>query len=333
MEGITLLEMLHQRKPEKAEKIVRAYNHRYNLTEGLSSMFVRKGYPNVDALEFAEQWLIEFGAIGYIANPSDLVRSWKTANYRCGWVTFGGDPYPSGIGSTAFIHGEDGFVREYKDWKNNADIVVAFNNLTYLPDLNIIWTSDFLTEYDISLKYQIKYSRLKPIPVVNDDKEKLAVDTILDNIDDGKFKSILSKNLLSELTGEGSKGIQLVELSDPKASDHIQYLDHGRDDIMRWFWSQYGMDAAGASKLAQETVDEVNNGLELSMVIPHSRYHMRQKEAEDLKKVFGWDVTIEFSEPWQNRLARCKNESEEVTVDGSADSNGDRTDTGNKSIT
>jgi hypothetical protein len=52
------------------------------------------------------------------------------------------------------------------------------------------------------------------------------------------------------------------------------------------------------------------------MIVPHARYHQRQREAELLKERFGWDVTIEFSEPWQNAFARCEKElSEEVAED------------------
>jgi hypothetical protein len=50
------------------------------------------------------------------------------------------------------------------------------------------------------------------------------------------------------------------------------------------------------------------------MIIPHERYHCRQEEAAELKRVFGWDVTIEFTEPWQNAFAKC--EREEAAADG-----------------
>ena len=74
------------------------------------------------------------------------------------------------------------------------------------------------------------------------------------------------------------------------------------------------MDIQASSKMAQQTVDEVKAGSEQSMIIPHERYHCRQEEAAELKRVFGWDVTIEFTEPWQNAFAKC--EKEEVAADG-----------------
>ena len=74
------------------------------------------------------------------------------------------------------------------------------------------------------------------------------------------------------------------------------------------------MDIQASSKMAQQTVDEVKAGSEQSMIIPHERYHCRQEEAAELKRVFGWDVTIEFTEPWQNAFAKC--EREEAAQDG-----------------
>ena len=73
--------------------------------------------------------------------------------------------------------------------------------------------------------------------------------------------------------------------------------------------------------MAQQTVDEVRAGSEQSMIIPHERYHCRQEEAAELKRVFGWDVTIEFTEPWQNAFAKC--EREEAAGDGTNEQMGD----------
>ena len=81
------------------------------------------------------------------------------------------------------------------------------------------------------------------------------------------------------------------------------------------------MDIQASSKMAQQTVDEVKAGSEQSMIIPHERYHCRQEEAAELKRVFGWDVTIEFTEPWQNAFAKC--EREEAAQDGTNEKMGD----------
>ena len=95
---------------------------------------------------------------------------------------------------------------------------------------------------------------------------------------------------------------------------------------MRWFWNYYGHNPESTGKLAQQSVAEVTTGASISMILPHARYHARQQEAEMLKKKFGWDVKIEFSEPWQNSFARCEVEEkalndEEVTIDERSEEN------------
>lgn len=324
---MSLSEYLDKRKSKWPEisKYVRESNHRDMLLEALASMFVRDGLPeDLDGSDRIEEWLLIHGAVAYVrpgkgeqGTSSRPSGDYKRSEYRVGWATFGGDPYPNGIGSICFCNGYDGYVESFRDWRHNDNIVVAFNNKTRTPDLNIIYTSEFLTEYDVSLRNQIIYSRLFPVPTADDDKTAATLQEMLDDMHTGRIKVITSKNVFKQLcpeqTGEGN-GIEVVQLSDPKASDHIQYLDHGRDDILRWFWRQYGMDIQASSKMAQQTVDEIKAGSEQSMIIPHERYHCRQEEAAELKRVFGWDVTIEFTEPWQNAFAKC--EKEEVAANG-----------------
>lgn len=318
---MSLSEYLDSRKSKWPEisKYVRESNHRDMLLEALASMFVRDGLPeDLDGRKRIEEWLLIHGAVAYVrpgkgrygtdGKPSG---NYKRSEYRVGWCNFGGDPYPDGIGSIAIVNGYDGYVEQFDDWRHNDNIVVAFNNETFTPDLNLIYTSEFLTEYDVSLRNQIIYSRLFPIPTADDDKTAATLQEMLDDMHTGRIKVITSKNVFKQLCPEqsgGDNGIEVVQLSDPKASDHIQYLDHGRDDILRWFWRQYGMDIQASSKMAQQTVDEVKAGSEQSMIIPHERYHCRQEEAAELKRVFGWDVTIEFTEPWQNAFAKCERE-------------------------
>ena len=346
---IGLSEYLDTRKSKWPEisKYVRESNHRDMLLEALSSMFVRDGLPeDLDGRKRIEEWLLIHGAVAYVrpgkgrygtdGKPSG---NYKRSEYRAGWCTFGGDPYPDGIGSIAIVNGYDGYVEQFDDWRHNDNIVVAFNNKTFTPDLNIVYTAEFLTEYDVSLRNQIIYSRLFPIPTADDDKTAATLQEMLDDMHTGRIKVITSKNVFRQLCPEqqgGSNGIEVVQLSDPKASDHIQYLDHGKDDILRWFWRQYGMDIQASSKMAQQTVDEVKAGSEQSMIIPHERYHCRQEEAAELKRVFGWDVTIEFTEPWQNAFAKC--EREEAAANGTnnkvveAPGSDGRDDTGNSGV-
>lgn len=292
--------------------------HKGVLTEGLSSMFVREGLPEdyFGVEDVIEEILLEKGCGAYLFDKE------KSGIWTFGSCGLAGEPDPMGFGSNAIVALKNGMVYEFENWRTNPDVVVCFNTPIRVKDYNIPIFSDFLMEIGTSLRSQLKNSRLHPIPQVTDEKSKAAVEEALAAMDRGELRTIFSANVVKQLieAGVDARAIETLNLSDPSASDHIQYIAKLRDDVMRWFWNYYGHNPESTGKMAQQSVAEVTTGASISMILPHARYHARQQEAEMLKRKFGWDVKIEFSEPWQNSFARCKVEKEaledeEVTID------------------
>lgn len=280
--------------------------HKGVLTEGLSSMFVREGLPEdfFGYENIIEEILLERGCGAYIKDE-------KSGLWCFGACELGGEPDPYGFGTIAIVALKNGAVYEVDNWRTSDDVVVCFNTPIRVRDLNIPIFSDFLMEIGTSLRSQLKNSRLHPIPLANDEKSKAAIEEALASMDRGELRTILSPNVVKTLVemGVDARAIEVLSLSDPTASDHIQYIAKLRDDVMRWFWNYYGHNPESTGKLAQQSVAEVTTGASIAMILPHARYHARQQEAEMLKKKFGWDVTIEFSEPWQNAFAKCEAEA------------------------
>lgn len=279
--------------------------HRGVLTEGLSSMFVREGLPEdfFGYENIIEEILLERGCGAYIKDE-------KSGLWCFGACELGGEPDPYGFGTIAIVALKNGAVYEVDNWRTSDEVVVCFNTPIRVRDLNIPIFSDFLMEIGTSLRSQLKNSRLHPIPQVTDEKSKAAVEEALAAMDRGELRTIFSANVIKQLmeAGVDARAIETLNLSDPSASDHIQYIAKLRDDVMRWFWNYYGHNPESTGKMAQQSVAEVTTGASIAMILPHARYHARQQEAEQLKKKFGWDVTIEFSEPWQNAFAKCEAE-------------------------
>ena len=279
--------------------------HRGVLTEGLSSMFVREGLPEdfFGYENIIEEILLERGCGAYIKDE-------KSGLWCFGACELGGEPDPYGFGTIAIVALKNGAVYEVDNWRTSDEVVVCFNTPIRVRDLNIPIFSDFLMEIGTSLRSQLKNSRLHPIPQVTDEKSKAAVEEALAAMDRGELRTIFSANVVKQLleAGVDARAIETLNLSDPSASDHIQYIAKLRDDVMRWFWNYYGHNPESTGKMAQQSVAEVTTGASIAMILTHARYHARQQEAEQLKKKFGWDVTIEFSEPWQNAFAKCEAE-------------------------
>lgn len=314
--------MYFSKLKEKRQKAYRIESYDEMLTNTLSSMFVyeieneRLSYfsPLIDIYRILE------GASAIckdIAKDKEIGTKY-TEDYTIAHVEFGGDPYPSGIGSIAICSTDNGVVRSYEDWYNHPEVAIFFNNRLGSPDMNIGRFSDMLAELEISMKTNILFSRMYPIPVVGDTKVQTAIEEAINNILNGKIATVLDREKLKKYLGsEDGKGvgIDLVALTDVDKSQYIQYLAKMRDDLMRWFYSYYGMNSQGSSKMAQQTVTEVEQDSNASMIIPHDMLREAVKGCDMANRKFGWNMSVSFSECWMNRLANFDDEFKETDAE------------------
>lgn len=272
------------------------------LVNMVSSMFIREGIPEETGIDVntIEPTLLLTGKVAYVKEGNE---------YLVGRVSFAGEPTRYFYGRDAIVTAGNGYNKYFKNWRTNKNIVVAFNNNLKTPDFQLLKTAGILSEVDISLLCNLVYSRLYPIGVAHDDKTKKVLEELFDNMQIGKFASITSRNILENLGGKDGAGIDVLNLTDVSVSDKIQYLAKYKDDTLRWLWSIYGQNVQATSKLAQESVDEVTSGQGVSMIVPHDMLHQRLHECEELKKKFGWNVSVTFAEPWQNEFADCNKET------------------------
>lgn len=288
----------------KVAKRARKKNYNALLTEAISFMFERQGLPPELEQNFIEPYLLTEGVCAI----------WERPNF--GFVAthceLGGEPYPNGIGSTAICRCDDGKVQEFKNWIDNPKVCVMFNNLTKTPDYTIGMTSEVLGEIDGAIKLQVKHSKLYPIPVVRNDKQKAAIEGVMSKIDNEEYGAIVSDNVLDDVLGTGKRDVYTVDVTRPEMSDHIQYLTHAKDDVWRFMWQLYGMNSQGTSKMAQQSVEEVTNNDAASLTIPLGRLKQRQLDTVVLNRKFGWNVTVDFSEAWRTRVEKA------VDVDSAA---------------
>lgn len=291
---------------EKSQKAYRIKSYDEILTNILISMLVYRNYPEelTNCMQFVELYRIIEGAAAIFKYED---------KYVVGHVNFGGKPDHYGIGMDAICSLDDGIVITFEDWRNNPDVGIFFCNSTFMPDMSIGRFSDAFAELEVSLKLNVLFSRMYPIPVASDNKTKSAIEESIKNAMDGKISSILSPDALSKyVEGSTSTGIETVNLTDVEKSRYIQYLAKYRDDLLRWFLSQYGMNSQGSSKLAQQTVDEVNQDNNASMIIPHDMLRQAQYGCDMCNDKFGWNLEVSFSECWQSRLANMDDEFKET---------------------
>lgn len=326
---------------EKMQKAYRIESYDDVLTNTLISMFTYRG-DNVpeEILEY-QSFIDIYAMLGGVA------AIWKLTPDKCPnsqndamegkWVItpadFAGSPDTYGFGRDLICIIKSGCTYKFDNWRENPEVAIIFNNSNYSPDMNIGRFSDMFAELEVSIKLNILFARMYPMPIAASTKIQKAIETAIENMRNGKIATVLNEDALSQYvmdssTGAGAAGINTVNLTEVEKSQYIQYLAKFRDDLFRWFYSLYGMNSQGSSKMAQQTTDEVNQDNNASMIIPHDMLRMRQKCLENqVNKKFGWGMEVSFSECWMSRLANMDDEFKKTDGELEEGSNNEETET------
>ena len=186
------------------------------------------------------------------------------------------------------------------DWEIGTECVVFFNNKSHTPDLDVLRTTDLLTDVDISIDCNVYYSRFYPVPLAKDEREKIQIKEVFSNLKKGgRETTVLNrKTEIMDIMGVNSPEIPVLNLTDVENADKIQYLSRFREDVKRWFLNRNGHDLQGASKMAQQSVEEINGNNSVSMIYPLEKLEMRKRAVDEMNSLFGTELTITFSPAW-----------------------------------
>jgi ABC-type branched-subunit amino acid transport system substrate-binding protein len=152
---------------------------------------------------------------------------------------------------------------------------------------------------DTAQKCLIRYARLFPVFQVEDTNVKTQIEQALKNADNGEPFTFTSKSL-SKLGIDSRPGVDVINLGDISAVDKIQYLSTYHNDLLRRFYSMYGMSYAQSMKQAQQSIEEIHSDAKVSWIIPNDRLNERKKFIEKYNKVFGHNATVDFSQAWKD---------------------------------
>ena len=199
-----------------------------------------------------------------------------------------------------------------------VNAVLIWNNTEFTGDFIISWYAKMFKEIDVSMEANVFNSRLHPIPVARNSKIKSAIDNIFSSIK-GETKSNDTYSILSdtafaeEINGTASK-IDVLNLTDVKDVDKLQYLSKFHDDLLRRFCTLYGQPMQTTGKMAQQTVEEIQGYDSFSMIIPSNRLEERKKGIAEFNRVFGENVTVEFNDAWQDSLFKKGVQHEPIEI-------------------
>jgi len=289
----------------------RVYTHDYNartqLLESHVSMFEYGNLPDDINKMFLEYYLQCESMVCW----TDKFREEKLLAVEC---TLAGDLDPYGLGQDVVAVTRNG---QSLNLKRDVDCIVGFNNKTMRPCADIFTDAQTLGEIQTSIDFLIFWTRLSPLVRTSDDKMREKVVEAFRNIKKGIPVTLASKNVLAEFGIPDE--ITVTDLTQPDFADKIQYTARLYDDVLRWHYTRYGHATNGSSKMAQQSVEEVDATLSQSMILPLSMLNARREMLEKVNAMFGTNITVELSGAWRAEVTTFENESGEASIDGSSD--------------
>lgn len=178
----------------------------------------------------------------------------------------------------------------------NVDIAYGINNDTATPDMLLYWITHLLSETDKSIKLNVIYSRLLKIPKVATEKDKAMFEQMLQKVIDGDPQAFASSNALDLEFGAGT---EVFELTDSNKIDKLPYLTQFFDDTLKRFYNFYGQPMQNQNKRAQSISDEIHGQDSVSFIIPLQMLRCRQALADNINRIFGTDISVDFSPLWK----------------------------------
>lgn len=283
-----------------------------NLPDTIDPYYLEMYLQNDDPLTYVAWWRI---------NESEASEGFPAGSLIVSRATLGTALNPYGEGSEVIATTANGHERKFKS-RYGEDVVVGFNNINKTSCSDINQDADTLAEIDLSIMYLIHYTRLYPIFKAADEKSRSKIIDAFKNMEIGKPLTIIDKPLLEDMEIESST-ITSDTLTNPELSRVIQYTSKLREDVKRWHFTKYGQTINSSSKLAQETVDEVNGAVSASLILPLDMLEARRRMIDEVNRKFGTDITVDFSGAWRAEITRYEDISGEPEIDGTETTNND----------
>lgn len=262
----------------------------FECLQDAMSTFIYTGLPETLPVEFLEAYLICNGSIGIGKINGELYAA--PGGYCGDYNGYLPEMYQAEVNNRGVIYGKAG-----------VDVAVGWNNCTRTPDFDIKLTGDILHEIDISETIVTIFTRLLRIPKAASDAEAAAIESSIEALLRGDIKAVASSNTLQDILNElgaGKTDNRFLDLVDPQYVDQLQYLNQYRDNIIKRFMQRRGQAMQITSKLAQQTNAEMHGTDGYCMIYPLQQLHYRQKMCDDINRIFGTDISVEFNELVKN---------------------------------
>lgn len=158
------------------------------------------------------------------------------------------------------------------------------------------WFSSMLSDTDTAQRALIRWSRMTPVARANSGAEVGKIEEVLKKVYDGIPWAVISDNT-KMITGQPmSRDDSVLRLTDESAIEKMHFLSEFHYELVRRLCNLYNMPFHTTAKSAQNLESEVHNTDIFSKALMPDRLETRRKAAEEMNKVFGWNITVDKGE-------------------------------------
>lgn len=283
------------------------------LNEFHLGMFEYTGFPETLRSNYLEYWLQKYGEVAIFETPADKATDgFPAGSLICATCQKGNNLDPYGEGSEIIAVTRNGYSKTFNRYKDR--VVLGYNNLSELGCPDVLTDAVRLSEIDLSIDFLIFWTRLFNVFKAADENTKRMIEDAFRNVEAGKPVTVITKRIFEDL-GIGTENLTTEMLTSPDFADKIQYTARLREDVLRWHYTRYGQVIQGDTKLAQQSVDEVNGTVSSSLIIPLNMLKARKAMVDDINRVFGLSATVELSGAWRAEVTKYENETGEGEID------------------
>lgn len=285
---ITSFNNFYSKLKPKQQSVIRERDYNNFFTNFLASMVKFNGFPESVDTRNLNIYRVTGGDYSVTEYKGELVALY---------------PQPVGVldlnGEPINIKCSSAYAPVILDRVNGKNAIVGHNTSLRYVDSNVGRFSHMFAQIDLSMIYNLFYSRLNKVFATDDEETTKVLQDILDSMDYGKLKTITSKNIMAELNHTMSKPIQEINLTDVDKVDRIQYLSNFYQDLLKRFCWLYGVPMNNSPKMAQQSIEEISNASNGSNVLLFDIMENANKFCDKVNKLYGLNTSATLGDAWE----------------------------------
>lgn len=275
-----------KRSTPRHKQLITNYNIR-NMLLRTSRMFTWKGLPKEMPQRFLELVLQSWGYIGIV--ESDNI-------HYCCWGTLGGEPNYNYMPSKFIVAnphiGNGGLNKEYNIYGDNKNVVVIPNDTLYRGLMPILtFHSELNTEIQLTKRLIIINERMPNALTAPDNNAMKDIKEFLGDVEDGELASVFDRNMMRK--------VESIPYGEGRSANLITQIIEMEQYQKASLFNDLGLQANYNMK--RETLTSSENLLNIDALLPlcDDMLEMRQIACNELKEVFGLDISVDFSSAWK----------------------------------